>query len=472
MKKFLSSMISAVIACSALSAPVCRAEENSYFPEEQPESVVSAFETLPFDTVDIKANYSEGSYNYGNFLDENNVQVYMEMMKLINPSTEKVRIKLPVTKKFTVSTLDTSRMSDEDILTYSEALFSSCRPGIDAALFDIPELFWIDLGHMGVNISDYRSSYNFFTRKYTVEMTEISFTPVYYENYGSLEGVMEYKEKLTEAVENFPVTGETRYEQLKSIHDYICTNTFYDADSPFYSSAVGAIVEPGAVCEAYSEGFKIICDSLKIPCVLVVGNFNSTNDEAHMWNYVQMEDGNWYAVDVTWDDLDGDGGKELKYQYFLKGSDSFFIAHTPSEELGITKFTYPELSAKDYSPGQSESTTTTTTVTTTTTKTSTTTASSTSTKSTKSTTSTTSTKSKTSTTSTTTATSTSTTTATTTYAVGDVNHDGNVNAADLVYCTRTVLVIHKPEFSCDVNGDGTTDAFDVLYIRKLLLGLI
>ena len=23
-----------------------------------------------------------------------------------------------------------------------------------------------------------------------------------------------------------------------------------------------------------------------------------------MWNYVQMEDGNWYAVDVTWDDQD------------------------------------------------------------------------------------------------------------------------------------------------------------------------
>ena len=49
---------------------------------------------------------------------------------------------------------------------------------------------------------------------------------------------------------------------------------------------------------------KILCDKENIPCILVVGNINLETNFAHMWNYVQMEDGQWYAVDCTWDDLD------------------------------------------------------------------------------------------------------------------------------------------------------------------------
>ncbi len=44
----------------------------------------------------------------------------------------------------------------------------------------------------------------------------------------------------------------------------------------------------------------MLCDAYAIPCVLVSGTSN--RNEAHMWNFVQMENGNWYAVDVAWDD--------------------------------------------------------------------------------------------------------------------------------------------------------------------------
>lgn len=410
MKKFSATAVSIVIVGMTAVSPTCYAVNNSYYAEEQLYDSSSGLGALYFDTTNFYANYSENSYNYGTFLDENNVQVYMEMMKLINPSVETVTVKLPNPIKFTVSTLDNSSMTDEDINIYRNTLFSNCRPGIDCALFDIPELFWIDLEQMGVNIKNYNVTRNIRQGNYTIEASEITFTPAYYKNYGSLDGVMEYKQKLADTVADFPVEGNTRYEQLKSIHDYICSYTFYDIGSPFASSAVGALVEPGAVCEAYAEGFKLICDSLDIPCVLVVGNFSDQSDEAHMWNYVRMEDGKWYAVDLTWDDLDGYGGKEVKYQYFLKGADTFLTSHTPSEELGFTTFIYPELAESAYVPE--------------------------------------------------------------TTLVGDVNHDGKVNMADLVYCTKTVLAVHKPVYSCDVDNDGTTDAFDLVYLRKILLGLI
>ena len=64
----------------------------------------------------------------------------------------------------------------------------------------------------------------------------------------------------------------------------------------------------------------MICDKIGIPCVCVFGNYDETNKTAHMWNYVLMEDDCWYAVDLTWDDCDGEDGIDVKYEYFLKGS--------------------------------------------------------------------------------------------------------------------------------------------------------
>lgn len=92
------------------------------------------------------------------------------------------------------------------------------------------------------------------------------------------------------------------------------------------------------------------------PCVLVSGTgTNSTGKtEAHMWNYVQMEDGNWYAVDCTWDDPVGGSERSI---YFLVGADTtvdgraFSNSHSSSGDwngTGAYSFTYPDLAAGEY----------------------------------------------------------------------------------------------------------------------------
>lgn len=419
MKKLFSALLSAalfptILNCTGSPVSADYIPENMDFHETE-ENSENGLGWIYFDDSAgvLSSDQSENSYSFGAYLDKNNTDVYNAFIRLSEPSVEQLTVKLPEPVSIELSTNIPSKMTDEDNQIYGSALFANCRPGIDSALFDVPELFWLDITQMGVNVKNYSSSYNMRTKKYTIVMEAITFSPAFFEAYGSMESVLEYKQRLNEAAENAPIEGETRYEKLKSIHDYICNFTYYDLEAPFSTSAVGAIVEPGAVCEGYAEGFKFICDSLDIPCILVVGNFSSTDDEGHMWNYVQMEDGKWYAIDVTWDDLDGKNGEELQYKYFLKGSDSFSKNHTPVSEFGITMLNYPELSESDYVPSSTE--------------------------------------------------------IDPEYETGDVNHDGKVNVADIVYCSGAVLKTHTPEFSCDVNDDGMVDAFDIVLIRKLVI---
>lgn len=85
----------------------------------------------------------------------------------------------------------------------------------------------------------------------------------------------------------------------------------------------------GPVCEGYARALKVLCDKRSIPCVLYYGTASGNPQgtfELHMWNEVQMDDGNWYAVDVTWNDP-GDGtdarmtGKERDSWLFLGRND-------------------------------------------------------------------------------------------------------------------------------------------------------
>ena len=96
-------------------------------------------------------------------------------------------------------------------------------------------------------------------------------------------------------------------------------------------------------------------EQINVPCVLVSGTATNSQGETetHAWNYIQINN-QWYAVDVTWDDPVIIGGGEvtidMMYQYFLKGSETFFTNHTEDGVVseGSMEFNFPMLSASDY----------------------------------------------------------------------------------------------------------------------------
>ena len=129
----------------------------------------------------------------------------------------------------------------------------------------------------------------------------------------------------------------SRFAQIEYINAQLCTynsyNTIaaegdYDLRYPWTPlSALDQLTWPDdiaigslkPVCEGYAKALKMICDEMDIPCVLVSGIGDGGE---HMWSYVQMEDGKWYAMDVTWNDSTGHDG------YLLVGKDVMDEKHT------------------------------------------------------------------------------------------------------------------------------------------------
>lgn len=161
--------------------------------------------------------------------------------------------------------------------------------------------------------------------------------------------------------------AESREQLLEVIHDYLCSRLSYNysavssanADNAAYLYAYsnGAVFtgRSSVVCQGYAEAFKVLSDQFGIPCAEIVG---TAGGGAHMWNYVQMEDSNWYAVDCTWDDQ-----STVSYTYFLCGRDSAGFNDTFGnehvEKPCFTKnenitFIYPALSGEAFARSGTE----------------------------------------------------------------------------------------------------------------------
>lgn len=151
------------------------------------------------------------------------------------------------------------------------------------------------------------------------------------------------------------INDKNDYYKIMHAHNWIIDNVSYNTqDSYNNANLYGALYDKKVVCEGYARLFKSLMDKMDIPCVFVSGvGTNDGDSEDHAWNYVFLK-GQWYAIDVTWDDpiIIGNGtvSKNIKYKYFLKGSNSFFGNHKEDGKLveNGMKFEYPQISLEDY----------------------------------------------------------------------------------------------------------------------------
>lgn len=90
-----------------------------------------------------------------------------------------------------------------------------------------------------------------------------------------------------------------KFNAVLTIHDAIVNMTDYNNNGdPKISCAYGPLVYGDAICSGYSQAFCYLCQSIGIQCVDVNG---MSGDEWHEWNRLLL-DGEWYNMDVTFDD--------------------------------------------------------------------------------------------------------------------------------------------------------------------------
>lgn len=116
-------------------------------------------------------------------------------------------------------------------------------------------------------------------------------------------------------------------EKAVVLHEYLTVNCEYDYENylngtiPSESySAYGTLAKHTAVCQGYALAYKYLLNQVGIDCYMVTSD--SMN---HAWNLIVL-DGQYYQVDVTWDDPVWDKIGRSVHTYMFR-SDAAFAKH-------------------------------------------------------------------------------------------------------------------------------------------------
>lgn len=199
---------------------------------------------------------------------------------------------------------------------------------------DHPETFWLNRGY----------SYMYYDQggvRYIYSMSQ---------TYGyTAAQLSEYEKKLDARAEEL-LEGITdampQVQRERLVHDRLITSSEYDLTlaTDHTHDLIGVMLNGTGVCESYSRAFQYLMYRCGIPVALVTGVTES--GESHMWNAVKI-DGNWYQIDVTWDDPVFDDPKPdyVEYTYFnLTDAEMFAIRTktvTYSQTVSGYQISYP-----------------------------------------------------------------------------------------------------------------------------------
>lgn len=323
MKKILCLLLSVCLVFSVVSFGASALETNETKPETD-YIYLGSVDAVAFDpTTKMEATqngisaipfYSNGTAQPFTFyaqLNANQKAVYDTILQ--NPLQTQYRIALAEPLTYVLPT-STNNMPQET----ADTLMATAIGGLSALMDDHPEIFWVGGFNVSYSISRFTNADGTYTFQISTLTLEMNLNQTAYSSWAEVFSA--YHEMLA-AIDAFPVRGFTRYEKLKSIHDNIARQVVYDpnlggaGENPTDHEPTSVFLEPfTTVCEGYAEAFQLLCQREGIPCITVVG---TADGGGHAWNYVQMEDGVWYAVDLTWDDQ-GD----VLYDFFLVGADA------------------------------------------------------------------------------------------------------------------------------------------------------
>ena len=295
------------------------------------------------------AGISTATGNYYDQLDATSKRIYNAIYEANKSSASTAKMKLNLTKifenqKVTKGANGKAVYSEETKQAIFAWLGSYVTPAYLALTYDHPELVWLSGAKYTIGYSVYTPLFESGETSIItdLELAGSTFTITPTKDTGVLTGskVNPLFDGTKSQIDAMLPANATTYDKVKAVHDKICSmvsyenntqnigNQYYQTPYSLYYDADGdGKIE--TVCAGYAKMMKLQCNKYGIPCVLVTGVTDS--GEYHMWNYVQMENGVWYAVDATWDDQ-----STTMYDFFLVGSETYSSAAFGTKKFGNT----------------------------------------------------------------------------------------------------------------------------------------
>lgn len=130
----------------------------------------------------------------------------------------------------------------------------------------------------------------------------------------------DYERAMAELIAETCHEGMTDLQMALSVHDYIVSHAQYSyLDTT--NNGYHALVKSETACYGYAQLYLRVMNRLGIPCQIVVCD-DTGDGVGHAWNVVGI-DGEWYHLDLTWDDPLPEAQGQAMHTYFLKTDREF-----------------------------------------------------------------------------------------------------------------------------------------------------
>ena len=295
------------------------------------------------------AGISTATGNYYDQLDATSKRIYNAIYEANKNSASTAKLKLNLTKIFENQKVTKGANGKAVYLEETKkAIFawlgSYVTPAYLALTYDHPELVWLSGAKYTIGYTVYTP---WFEEGETSIITDLelagstfTITPTKDAGVLTASNVNPLFDGTKSQIDAMLPANATTYDKVKAIHDKICSMVSYENSTqnignPYYQTPYSLYYDADGdgkietVCAGYAKMMKLQCNKYGIPCVLVTGVTDS--GEYHMWNYIQMENGVWYAVDATWDDQ-----STIMYDFFLVGSETYSSAAFGTKKFGTT----------------------------------------------------------------------------------------------------------------------------------------
>lgn len=207
-------------------------------------------------------------------------------------------------QRYLYDTIKAAAEKGETVAKFNKAYsYNDVTTATVAVMDDNPYMVWVKNFSYGTKTkAGYTSSYI----RYVPDLLE--------DKAGALQTMDDYLKPVLDKASKM----SSDIDKVKYIHDwliYYVNDGSANANDMYYHGAYAAAVDKKGVCQAYSNAFVYCMQKLGIVSTSLHGT--SWNGEQHIWNMVKVG-GDWYELDIYWDDLITKSETDFTYTCFMQ----------------------------------------------------------------------------------------------------------------------------------------------------------